>query len=190
MAASAVVVVKIITELKTSAAVGVIVVVVLVGLCLLCDFTVVLFTKHFRIPICCFGESSNRLGVVSRVGRAARQTLVFWSCVSVTKSETCVIIRVAHAVEVAAQSEAAAASCGILVLLILQQPQSTVASHFLFFTACGNDSLETFRPSLSSGCVCARVRLPCMDVPSLSISATGSFECAPGSCVGLAAACG
>lgn len=99
------------------------------------------------------------------------------------------IIRVACAGKAAAQSEATAAGCGSLVLLILQQPQSTVASHFSFFTACGNDSLETFRPTLSVRvCVCAP--LPCMDTTSLSISGTGPFECAPGHCVVLAAACG
>lgn len=85
------------------------------------------------------------------VGRVPRQTLVFRSCMSVTESGTCAIIRVARAGKVAARSEATAAGCGSLVLLILQQPQSTVASHFSFFTACGNDSLETFRPTR---CVC------------------------------------
>lgn len=100
----------------------------------------------------------------SPVGRVSRQTRVLRSCMSVTKSETCAIIRVAHAGKVAAQSEAAAAaaaaSCGSLVLLILQQPQSTVASHFS--TASGNDSLETFRPTLSCVRVCACAPSPAL----------------------------
>lgn len=105
----------------------------------------------------------------SPVGRVSRETRVLRSCMSVTKSETCAIIRVAHAGKVAAQSEAAAAaaaaSCGSLVLLILQQPQSTVASHFSHFsTASGNDSLETFRPTLS--CVHVRVRARAFPCPA------------------------
>lgn len=59
------------------------------------------------------------------------------------------VIKAAHAGKVAAQSGVAAAGCRSLVLLILQQPQSTVASHFSFFTACGNDFSETCRPTLS-----------------------------------------
>lgn len=89
------------------------------------------------------------------------------------KAGSCVVIKAAHAGKVAALSGVAAAGCRSLVLLILQQPQSTVASHFSFFTACRNDFSETSRPTL---CVCVCVPSPASTPHHLALVEQGHLN--------------